>query len=275
MSRKLMSRAAAMAAGAVVIVAATLFPASVSPVAAAEQAPLAVFIVHQCVGLVCMNLQELTGGKRLATFSSQNGSAFTDAVHLNIRDTHGNQIEICSSCSWSFSAKPEADPIRSASRFVKRTQLSPSTCHDWSVFHYKAPPAVEAEAPQVVPLPGKGKHSAGDYAVKEVEALPDKGKGAGAYVLKDSVGKQGADLSVGSMSGPGKLQAGLSGTYKVTVKNGGDLERQRRAYHPLCQSAWTRPARSFRGPALPAPLSVTAARSTPRYIALAADWLRR
>ncbi len=262
MSRKLMSRAAAMAAGAVVIVAATLFPASVSPVAAAEQAPLAVFIVHQCVGLVCMNLQELPGGKRLATFSSQNGSAFTDAVHLNIRDTHGNQIEICSSCSWSFSAKPGASHTFSV-QICEENTLSPSTCHDWSVFHYKAPPAVEAEAPQVVPLPGKGKHSAGDYAVKEVEALPDKGKGAGAYVLKDSVGKQGADLSVGSMSGPGKLQAGLSGTYKVTVKNGGDVSANVELTI-LFAKALDQTGQIVPGPALPAPLSVTAARSTPR-----------
>ena len=53
----------------VIIVAGALFLVSVLPATPAEQAPLAVFAVHQCVGGICMNLQELPGGKRLVFFS--------------------------------------------------------------------------------------------------------------------------------------------------------------------------------------------------------------
>jgi hypothetical protein len=56
---------------------------------------------------------------------------------------------------------------------------------------------------------------------QQVEALPDNGQSADAHVLANNAGNQGADLTVVSINGPGNLQAGLSGTYKVTIKNVG------------------------------------------------------
>ena len=71
---------------------------------------------------------------------------------------------------------------------------------------------------QVREVPNKGKRKPGDFAVKEVEPVPGKVKnGPGDYVLKEV-----ADLAVIGLSGPNTLQAGLSGTYTVTVRNQGN-----------------------------------------------------
>jgi hypothetical protein len=160
---------------------------------------------------------------RAATFT-EHGHPYKHT--WNVRVGNGKQAEISGDSAFSFYAKPGASYTLSIQGCVKQN-LAPSQCGSWYVFHYtatqaKAPPVVEE--PQVVPLPSKGKKGPGDYAVKEVEALPDKGKkGAGDYVLNDKVGKQGADLALVGLSGPSNLQAGLSGTYTVTVKNKGDV----------------------------------------------------
>lgn len=249
MSRRLVSRAAAPTSPApVAIVAAALFLVSVSPATPAEQAPLAVFPVHQCVGSICMNLQELPGGKRLAFFSNQNDQAFTDAVHLNVRDARGNQIEICGSCSWSFFAKPGKSYTFSV-QSCTIDRLS-SDCHPWNVFHYVAPQTVEAPAGPTkklgrvegqslaAPLPicesarkARARNSPAAPGLEaqckaamsqQVTAVTGTGEGPDGHVLKDKAGGKGADLMLVSLNGPGSLQAGLSGTYKITVKNSGD-----------------------------------------------------
>ena len=72
---------------------------------------------------------------------------------------------------------------------------------------------------QVLEVPNRGNRKPGDFAVKEVEPIPGKIKnGPGDYVLK-----QLADLAVVGLSGPATLQAGLSGTYTVTVRNQGNV----------------------------------------------------
>jgi CARDB len=227
MSRELISPAAVLArlAALVGIATAALLLVSALPATPAEQAPLAEFIgtFHQCTAEYCMDLLEFPDGRRVAKFSHKNGTPLGRGV-FNVRTNNGGQEEICGTCSWTFSSKPGRSYEFSIQHCYKGIALSPSTCGDWSHFRYTAPKTPQvAEAPQVVPLPDKGKKGPGDYAVKEVEALPDKGKGAGAYVLKDNVGKQGADLAVVGLSGPSNLQAGLSGTYTVTVKNKGDV----------------------------------------------------
>lgn len=56
---------------------------------------------------------------------------------------------------------------------------------------------------------------------QQVEALPDNGQSADAHILANNAGGQGADLTVVSIKGPGSLQAGLSGTFKITIQNVG------------------------------------------------------
>ncbi len=58
---------------------------------------------------------------------------------------------------------------------------------------------------------------------QQVTAVPGTGESADAHVLKNNAGGKGADLSFVSLSGPSNLQAGLSGTYKLIIKNGGDV----------------------------------------------------
>ena len=57
--------------------------------------------------------------------------------------------------------------------------------------------------------------TAGGQDVAAVEKSP------AVAVLKNNGGGQGADLTVVSLSGPGKLKAGVSGTYTITIKNVG------------------------------------------------------
>ena len=226
MPRKLTSRAAAMVARLVIpTTIVTAAPFAVGAWTAAQAATL-----HSCDRELCMDLKESSGDKRVVRFSADNAQiALNHVSHFNIRYGIGPQFEICGTCSWSFSVKGGGS-YGFLVQACQRRPLASSLCTPWSSFHYtpakadiqtKKEPVIEA--PQVVPLPSKGKKGPSDYAVKEVEAVPDKGKGADAYVLKDKVGKQGADLAVVDLSGPPTLQAGLSGTYTVTIKNKGDV----------------------------------------------------
>ncbi len=59
---------------------------------------------------------------------------------------------------------------------------------------------------------------------QQVEAVPGTGQSADAHVLKGGGGGSGADLAVIAISGPNSLRAGLSGTYKIAIKNNGDTD---------------------------------------------------
>ena len=120
-----------------------------------------------------------------------------------------------------------------------------STCSQWEAFHYTAPKAVPAE-PSVADGPvkaiGRVKGAAPTPSIPICEAarqararnspaapgLEAQCRAAvaaaqgGVAVEKSPAATAltgGADLTVVSLTGPGSLKAGLSGTFKVVIKN--------------------------------------------------------
>ena len=99
---------------------------------------------------------------------------------------------------------------------------------------------------------------------QQVTAVPGTGEGPDGHVLKDKAGGNGADLILVSLNGPGSLQAGLSGTYKITVKNSGDVGANVELTILFAKALNQTGQMVARVRVLPAPLSAIAPRSTPR-----------
>jgi len=200
--------------------------------------------VHQCSKLLCMDLQRWPDGKTVVTFSHRFPTSEDKVDAVNIRPKNGGQIEICATCPWTFSTQPGASYTFSAQDCVKGTFSS--DCSQWEVFHYTAPKAAAA-GPSVSngPVKQAGKVKGGapplpicdaasqararnSPAAPGLEAQCRAALAAGqdavavekspaATVLKGA--GQVADLTVVSLTGPGTLKAGLSGTFKVVIKN--------------------------------------------------------
>ena len=248
MTRNLISRAAAVVASSAV--AAVLFGAGASAKPTKQ---------HICSPLndVCVDIEEFPNGQlpggnnRFVTFYS----AFK-SDHFNIRTANGAQIEACASCGWGFFAKPGASYTFSVQDCRQALPVTSSHCGEWQVFHYTNVPTLEVIAvpapagptkklgrvegqSTTAPLPicvaaraararnspaASGLEAQCSAALKQqVTAVPGTEENADPHVLKDSAGGQGADLSFVSLSGPGNLQAGLSGTYKLIIKNAGNV----------------------------------------------------
>lgn len=133
--------ALAVASGPALFVAGSLLPTRVH--ADDLIAVLATDTVHQCSDIVCMDLSRWPDGKTVVSFSYLfTPGAETHADAWNIRTKNGGQIEICGSCSWTFSTKPGASYTFSAQGCLKGPYGS--SCVPWLAFHYTAPKAAAA-----------------------------------------------------------------------------------------------------------------------------------
>jgi hypothetical protein len=232
--------------------AAMVLGATALPLKTAEAAGVLAVLadsVHQCIGPTCMDLQRWPDGRTVVTFSTPGGSQ--DA--FNIRTRNGGQIEICGSCAWTLSTKVGKSYIFSAQGCLKGGLggVLGSSCMSFSEFRYTAKPAPGLPLePSVATGPGKalgrvgGQANAAPMPACQAAQLARTRNNAAAPALEaqcaaimgqqieaaaktapevigGSAGGQAADLTVVGLSGPTSLQAGLSGSYKITIKNVG------------------------------------------------------
>ena len=236
----------------VIFGATMVFSATALPLKTAEAAGVLAELadsVRQCIGPTCMDLRRWPDGRTIVTFYIPGENPYS----YNIRTRNGGQTVICGSCTWTLSTKIGKSYTFNVQGCLKGSvgAVLGSSCMRFSEFSYtaKAAPGLPIEPPvatgpakalgraggqaNAAPMPAcqaaqlaRARNNAAAPALEaQCAAIMGQRIEAAAKtapeVIGGSAGGQLADLTVVSLSGPTSLQAGLSGTYRITIKNVG------------------------------------------------------